>query len=96
MRSLRAGQLRRLFVANFVEAYAAGQDMRQAQHRQWIGELPDFLFSQTDQALQFAIRAVTTAFYGRLVGNDAIELEGCRWYGGALTAQRQSTCAGPP
>lgn len=84
-----------LYINHFIDFYFDSQ--AKLKHNSWVNVLPILLNASPSPGVRYSIRAATMAIYGKLTGDESIQLESIRWYTLGLKSQRlqlQILCEG--
>lgn len=91
----RISQFEELYINHFIDFYFNLQ--AKIMLNGWVNALPILLNASPSPGVRYSIRAATMAIYGKLTGDESIQLESIRWYTRGLESQRlqlQILCEG--
>lgn len=91
----RISPFEELYINHFIDFYFNPQ--AKITLNSWVNALPILLNASPSSGVRYSIRAATMAIYGKLIGDESIQLESIRWYTRGLESQRlqlQTFCQG--
>ncbi len=91
----RISQFEELYINHFIDFYF--DPHAKIKLNSWVNALPVLLNASPSPGVRYSIRAATMALYGKLTGDESIQLESIRWYTRGLESQRlqlQMLCEG--
>lgn len=91
----RISPFEELYINHFIDFYFTPQ--AKIKLNSWVNALPVLLNASSSPGVRYSIRAATMAIYGKLTGDESIQLESIRWYTRGLESQRlqlQMLCEG--
>lgn len=91
----RISQFEELYINHFIDFYF--DQHAKVKLNSWVNALPALLSASPSPGVRYSIRAATMAIYGKLTGDESIQLESIRWYTRGLESQRlqlQTLCEG--
>lgn len=91
----RISQFEELYINHFIDFYF--DPHAKVKLNSWVNALPILLNASPSPGVRYSIRAAAMAIYGKLTGDESIQLESIRWYTRGLESQRmqlQMLCEG--
>lgn len=82
----RISPFEELYINHFIDFYFNPQ--AKTKHNSWVNMLPILLNASPSPGVRYSIRAASMAIYGKLTGDELIQLESIRWYTRGLESQR--------